>query len=104
MVDKRIRCKREYDFRRRKLLKNPGDECQFYLRKSSLVEKENGTASPGLSLVDFANDVVGHIFEPAVVDDNLFPINYVSTLRQNSFEVISMSGLDIDEVVFAIEM
>ena len=48
------------------------------------------------------NDVVGHVFESAVVDNNLLPIDTVSTLSQDFLKVSSVVRIHVDEVHFEI--
>lgn len=104
MVDESVCRERQNDLGSRKSLENPGDESGLNARKPTLVQKEDRAACLGLPATDFGDDAVRHVFEPTVPYDDLVTVNLMTPFVQFFFEMVGVSGVDVDEVVLEVEV
>ena len=103
MVDKRIRCKCQYDFSCRQFTKNTPDKCELYLGESCLIEQENRAASARLTLTHFREDVVNLFFKRGVADNDIIVIHFVSAFSKSLSKMIRVGLFHIDEIAFAVK-
>ena len=104
MVNKRIRGKCEYNLCCGQFIENTRDKREFYFGEPCLIEKKDRTTSTGLSPLDLLEDAVNFVFKPTVADNNSVAFDCVSAFGQNLSKMVCVGGVDIDEVMLAIEL
>ena len=73
------------------------------MREPGLVQKKDRAASYGLTTVNVCNDLIGHIFEWVIMDNNLLAVDPISAFIKNFPEVVGVVAFYVYKVHFAIE-
>ena len=104
MVDESISCEGENDLGGRKLGKDARYEGQFDLGKPCLIQQENGSSSPRLSLADRLENPLNLILEQSSLDNDAISVHAILTLTKCHAQVVSVCALLVNEVELAIDI
>ena len=88
----------------RQIAENPANQAELDLRKTLLIQKEEGTPGPRLSTLDVRNDGVNDTLERAVVNPDLNKRLVTVPLGKDLSQVAGMVRLNINEVKLQVKV